>query len=72
MEYLRDAETDVGKVAIRVPGEGTRTADAEMLQSKLRIGQRRDLGRYLLRRLPSLAAPLQSADCSALLPVATG
>ena len=51
---LRDAETDVREVAVRISGKRSRTADADMLQRELRIGKRRDLRRHLLRRFPSL------------------
>ena len=51
---LRDAEAKVGKVAVGVAGKGARTANADMLQIELRVGQRGDLRRNLFRRLPAL------------------
>src|SRR5713226_4018106 len=52
---LRDAEAEIGKVTVGVAGEGARAAHAEMLQIKLRVGQRRDLCWNLFRRLPALS-----------------
>src|SRR6266849_4220188 len=51
---LRDPEAEVGKVAVGVAGEGTRAADADMLQTELRVWQRGNLRRHLFRRLPAL------------------
>src|SRR6266550_2558039 len=51
---LRDAEADVGEVAVGIAGEGARAANTDVLQIELRVGQRRDLRRNLLGRLPAL------------------
>src|SRR6266446_4013452 len=51
---LRNSQAKVGKFAVRVTREGTWAADAKVLQSELRVGQRRDLSRNLLCRLPAL------------------
>src|SRR6266849_10361793 len=51
---LRDAEAEVGKVAVGIAGEGARAANTDMLQVELRVGQRRDLRWNLLGRSPAL------------------
>src|SRR5882762_4062713 len=53
-KVLRNAEAEIGKVAVGVTREWARTANADVLQIELRVGQRRDLCWNLLRRLPSL------------------
>src|SRR6266699_2614017 len=51
-KILRDAETEVREVAVRIPRERPRTSDVDLLRRELRIGKRRDLRRNLLRRFP--------------------
>src|SRR5712664_115268 len=50
---LRNTETEVSEVAVRVSGERPRAADTQMLQGELRIGQSGDLRWHLFRRLPA-------------------
>src|ERR1700686_3132414 len=49
-QLLRRAEADVGKLAIRIAREGTRTAHAELLQRELWVGKARHLRRNKCRR----------------------
>jgi hypothetical protein len=51
---LRNAEADVGEVAVGVTREGPRAANTQVLQRELRVGQRRDLRGNLLGGLPAL------------------
>src|SRR6185437_864596 len=53
-EVLRRTKSDVRKVAVRVSGERTRAADAELLDLDLWVGQRRDFSGHLLCRDPRL------------------
>src|SRR5450755_2446428 len=54
---LRDAEAEVGKVAVGVAGKRPWAANTDMLQIELWVGQRRDLRWNLLGRLPGLPRP---------------
>jgi hypothetical protein len=53
-QVLRKAQPDVSEVAVGVPGERPGTAHIHLLQNHLGIGQRCDLRRNLLRRLPAV------------------
>jgi len=57
-QLLRSANANVGKIAIRITGEGTRTADAELLQRELGVRKSRHLRRNKCRRLSGLFGSL--------------
>src|SRR5215472_8977889 len=42
-KVLRNSQTDVSEVAVRIPRKWTRASDIDLLQIELRVGKRRDL-----------------------------